>query len=398
MKKLTALIVTCMGFGICFLLESGCTNPQNPYTTPAERDTVNTIWTKQVSPNGLASVLYYGSTASFQISAGDSDGDSVSIALSGIPASTYIVTHSHDTSFVSLNLVGDSLLFDSLYTIKISISGVDSIDTLNLHYPIQINDSTRLGGVKKFTKGLSWVVEKIDSTASLLSTTTKDSTIATHSSSIHRILFTMMDEFPYLGQNYWLVAMSDTNISDKRAVAKNTFLIMQTATSIEYITAAPEWPDSLRTLAYKLPLKSQTNWSVVNTQKSISGAPVLNGITLHLTTALTITSNATMAQKQSILFESTQRPCFTINTATNYLALMKFDAPVRFGDSLIAAQGDTAELATSTIEQTQSFSDFHGIALKSSEKTITKTEKPFDFTVTTDTFLSTSTVISYTRP
>jgi hypothetical protein len=107
-------------------------NPSTP------RDS-NTMWhrvttTTQAPPD----TLHSGEAITLGLAFGDSDGDTATASVTGLPAGAYVISQHGDTAMVTLNLNADSLTGDMLYTIRVIGSGNAALDADTIVYIIWV--------------------------------------------------------------------------------------------------------------------------------------------------------------------------------------------------------------------------------------------------------------------
>ncbi|MBF0432686.1 MAG: hypothetical protein HQK83_15490 [Fibrobacteria bacterium] len=92
-----------------------------------------------VSLDTIPDTLYYGQTVNFTLRVTDTAGDSVSVAVSGIPSSVFrSVTSTNNMAELNVTLTGDSLIRDSVYTLSILARGSGLMDTVSLKYTFRV--------------------------------------------------------------------------------------------------------------------------------------------------------------------------------------------------------------------------------------------------------------------
>lgn len=315
-------------------------------------DTINSMWSSVLSANTIPESLYCGSTVMFQMSVGDSDGDPASITLDGLPASRYNITASGDTSFITLNLAGDSLTKDSLYTVRITATGENAADSLIQIYSMMVIDTNSLGGFRKLVEGMWWTEMQHDTTVNV-----KDSanvkTIIRDTLEHHKHC-EVVDVFEWNGDTVYAVAVFDT-IVNKDSLHKDTSLYIHTESSVEALLVLDLYGiDTTRVRLYNLPLTIGDSWQSFD---PISIDTTASWIGLDFDVSLNFTGSAELTDTSYLAFSSSNYKCFTTINTTELtgLALLGEDFlnPLNPADTLLYA-GDTVGVST-TEEQSENY-------------------------------------------
>ncbi|HUI92436.1 MAG TPA: hypothetical protein VLX68_09345 [Chitinivibrionales bacterium] len=332
-------------FVIAACLSLSCSNPSKPV------DTVNTMWSKVLSPSGVPDTLRYGQSVSVQIAVGDSDGDAATVSLAGLPSTCYNLSMKGDTALVNLNLVGDSLQYDSLYTVHIIGRGGAAVDSLSLTYTIMVIDTARLGGVRKLITGMWWLETGADTTI-----TTRDSSntsFITRDTAEHHKYSKVIYATPSGSEMVYVVQTSDT-VSTVAGAAESTttsfLLLHHSATGVSYVYPPSGWfDDSIRVKAYDLPLAVNKSWQYVNAAGDTTFHAPFGIINVKVKYLISIEGTAQIPGVTPYQFSGADRPCFQVANATTWSTVLTCDTSISIL-TLTINQGDTI---ASSITQSQ---------------------------------------------
>jgi hypothetical protein len=233
-------------------------------------DTINpdtsTLWYQLLS-DSLPDTLHYGASAVFILNVGDNDGDSVSVTVSGLPQSQLpSIFPSGNATAVSFNLKGDSLAFDSTYTITLSASGEETMDTLTLRYALRVADTTRLGGVKKLKIGMWWIEMEYDTT----DFEDRDSSglVDTSGTALteHRLAHRVVDTLKRGADLYYVIRKVDS-VKNESALKIDTLLVKHSDFEVSFAISPDSGSDTLFLKFLSLPLTLGLQWTVMDTSQ-----------------------------------------------------------------------------------------------------------------------------------
>jgi hypothetical protein len=314
-----------------------CSNPARPV------DTVDTMWYKVVSPKTIPDTLYYGQSATFQVAIGDSDGDKAGAVVTGLPRGAYNITSSGDTAFVTLNLTGDSLKWDSLYTVRIHATGGAAVDSLSLSYSFLVVDSTRLGGLRKLANGAWWTTDEYDSlvyvkdTAGIRVTVNKND----HHHKYSKVTFSGI----IAGNLYYGIETTDTLLSDTTQPSKSGIVLRHTAAKVDY-TVPPKLfivnRDSVDVTVLDLPLAVNKSWQGFSLSGDTAVTIFVGLIPIRLQLYLSMSDSGEVTGTQPYQFAGAARSCFEVVSQNNMHATYVSDTTIVFLGTTVISTGDTA--------------------------------------------------------
>lgn len=324
-------IISALALSSLFVIS--CSDPTGTATPPA--DTSNSIWSS-VNVGVIPDTLLYGDTALFQIAVGDSDGDSASVTISGIPA-TMVSESRTDTSKVFLfRLIADSLQFDSLYFITVAATGVDQVDTATWTYGVQILDTARMSGLKKLAVGMWWTTMGYDTGKHYIDTFGKPLSISI-GTEIHRKYQAITGTYPIGSQTFLVVLTSDTiseNAGISTRIDNSGMLMRQTENSIEYLLLPGTWfIDSITITVLKVPMGSATSWPAA--YKTLD--TTVRYLTMPFSVHSVLTDTANLAPVAAPAWLQNSRPCNEVTLRSDWETITTADTTI----TGIFTSGDT---------------------------------------------------------
>jgi hypothetical protein len=323
-----------------------CSNPAKPV------DTKNTVWYTVKSPNNLPDTLFYGKSVVFQVAIGDSDGDAVSASLAGLPTGAYSIARAGDTTLVTMTLTGDSLQYDSLYSVRISARGGAAVDSLSLSYSFFVADTSRLGGMRKLVTGMWWTSYENDTIVSVKDSVTK--TVTTRDIKHHHKYSQVKASGIIGGDLYYYIETSDTVVADTAHPQTTGLVLRHTAAQVDY-TLPPHYllvnKDTIKAKVFDLPLRANKSWQSYSVAGDtaimypVGQFPFIIFLKLHIYR----TGNATVqvAGVSNYQFGGAARRCFeVVSTATTRTVLLSDTAIASFinaGDTVVVSDSVKTE-------------------------------------------------------
>jgi hypothetical protein len=388
------LICSLSFFACAAWLMMSCTNPAD------SQDTTFTMWHRVVSPAGLPDTLHYGQSVTFQVAIGDSDGDPVSATLSGLPPGSYNITSSGDTSFVTMNLVGDSLQYDSLYSVRVSAGGGAAVDSLSLSYSFVVVDSTRLGGLRKLVTGMWWTSEENDTIVSVKDSVTK--TVIVTDTRHHHKYSTVVASGIIGGELYYYIETTDTVVADTAHPQKTGMLLRHTAAQVDY-TIPPHFllvnKDTIKAKVFDLPFRVNKSWQMFTVAGDtaivypVGKFPLIIFVKLHI--YLAGDAQAQVAATSDYQFGGAARKCFdVVSTETTRGTLLSDTTIILLGDTLVRDR-DTVLISDSLKTEHQFVNNDLSIPLYSYSVSAKRDTNYIDHVVIRDTVRTRNIVTSY---
>jgi hypothetical protein len=327
---------------ICIIIS--CVSPSSA------PDTKFSVWYKVVSPSNLPDTIYYGQNISFQLAIGDSDGDPVSTELMGIPLNFYRITSNGDTSFIIINIVADSLKYDSLYTIIINTKAGSKIDSLQLTYSFFVADTTRLGGIRKLMVGTWWKETEGDTTI-----TERDSASTTFITrdTVSHCKYNKVASVKSIDSGLeYTIESYDTSYSDTgKSLSKTLIRILHYPYKVEYIVPPlGGFTDSIRMRLYDLPLNLNKSWQYIKATGDTTVSIPLLIINVKLKVSYDILGNSSIPYLNTYKLNSENKQCFEIANITTLKTTMVCDSTITFFTFTIR-KGDT--ITASTVNSNQ---------------------------------------------
>jgi hypothetical protein len=323
-----------------------CSNPAK--TT----DTTFTMWYTVKSPNNLPDTLYYGKSVVFQVAIGDSDGDPVSASLTGLPPGAYTIATTGDTTLVTMTLTGDSLQYDSLYSVHISARGGAAVDSLSLSYSFLVVDTSRLGGLRKLVTGMWWASEENDTIVSVKDSVTK--TVIVRDIKHHHKSSQVMASGLIGGDLYYYIETSDTVVADTAHPQKTGMLLRHTAAQVDY-TLPPHFllvnKDTIKARVFDLPFKANNSWQIYTVagdtaiRYPVGQFPLIIFVKLHI--YLSGDATARVAGVSDYQFGGVTRNCFDVVSTTTARGTLLSDTNVVFLVDTLIRVGDTVVVSDS---------------------------------------------------
>jgi hypothetical protein len=342
--KLTLVLGT-----VSSLLSCGSSAPSGP------ADTSFTMWHKVLSSNDLPDTLYAGQIVTFQVAIGDSDGDPVSAALLGLPPGTYNISSSGDTAFVTMNLVADSLVFDSEYSVQVSATDGGTVDSLTLSYSFRVIDTTRLGGIRKLMTGMWWIEYENDTIIKIKDTA--NVTIITKDTIVHHKYSTVKGVGVAGNDVYYYIETADTILPVSGAPTINGMLLRHNSSRIGYTIPPNSWfSDSIRVKAYDLPLATGKSWQTFNASGDTSMRVLFGPIGVKLHVNFSFDGESQIPGTTEFQFGGALRTCFEISNTTNSNAAIISDTTIvlQFGLLTDTLFHETDTIMTSRTKETGS--------------------------------------------
>ncbi len=359
-----------------------------------------TLWSQVVSQDAaIPDTLHAGEIVTYILKIGDSDGDPVSISISGLPpGANMIISDDRDTALVTLILNGDSLPYDALYNIAIHANGATSprasgLDTLTLSSPMLVLDTNRLGGIRKLAKDMWWNETQLDTISSTKIFYKADSMNKSIKHIEHRKHSQVLNVKEVDGWPHYLIFTEDTLLK-MDSIAKNAFWVRHTDSIVDHLM--PGWlGDTLRLTTYKLPIEVGTSWQALSyawdTSLSFEVSP--NSF-IPFSWYLTADGSAEVLSTATRLFDGKQQNCFENFITSDMRSVALIDTTI---DTLIYP-GDTTAITRTTSTNRQFVNTFFTIPLESHEIEIKYDTNFFDSTAFLDTIVKHSTLTSWYHP
>lgn len=361
MKKTTMSLLLFSVMAITAILS--CSDDKNPATPPP--DTSMSLLFNFLSADTIPDTLLYGQSLTAQLCVSDSDGGAPAVSISGIGSRFYIVSQTGDSMLVTFYLTGDSLQYDSLYSIVIRGDG-GGIDTMSISIAMRVLDTNRLGGVRKPVVGMWWIEHQFDTMAFHLDSVdqgllavgdTQHVYITKYDTLVHHVYNIVTDRILISGDSVFRIRSFDTlkgeGAGGTDSIDQKTVFLKHTPTSFEIIMPAMAW--LIDTLSYHyltLPLSIGNSWPAVaisrDTGIRIWGIPLQ--AYLHWTGTNTVSSRIVRG------FGGRDRTCYAINNVTDMSTVALLDTTLILpGGNDTLHPGDT--LVRNTNHQTNGSKD-----------------------------------------
>jgi hypothetical protein len=315
-----------------------CSNPSDNTTG----DTNFSLWMNEpTSP--MPDTLIFGEAIQYEITVGDSDGDPVTAEVSGLPQTSYTINQAADSTVVTLSLIANALHYDSVYTIRIHVTGIGAVDSMTIVYPVTIIDTTRLGGIRKLTAGLWWLEVQNDTIVQI-----KDS-LNVHTETRDTVVHHKMNRVAVVskvGNDYvYYVQTSDTAraASSTTAEVTNGTIYIQHSASDVVINLGRNplgGTDSIKIKIYRLPMRVGDVWEALNYVGTI---PIGS-----LTYIASLNDTVSTAGNINYSFGDAARRCFDFSSRTLSPVVLRTESAIMIGPIVIARAGDTLSLTTTT--------------------------------------------------
>ena len=252
-----------------------------------------------------------------------------------------------------MNLTGDSLKWDSLYTVRIRATGGAAVDSLSLSYSFLVVDSTRLGGLRKLVAGTWWIADEYDSLVYVKDT--GGIRVSITKNDHHHKLSTVTFAGIIAGNLYYGIETTDTLLSDTAQPSKSGMVLRHTAAKVDY-TVPPRLfivnKDSVDVTVLDLPLAVGTSWQGF----SLSGDTAVRipvgtfpfYIWVPLTLSLSLNDSARVAGTSPYQFGGATRTCYEVISQNSMTADYLSDTTLANSGVTVISVGDTVDVSDSS--------------------------------------------------
>jgi hypothetical protein len=330
-----------------------CSDGDNPANPPA--DISMSLVFHVMSADSIPDTLFCGLPQTIvQVCFSDTDGNVPAVTVDGIGASFYSISSSGDSTFATFYLTGDSLQYDSLYTIVLRADG-GGPDTMSVSCTMLVLDTNRLGGVRTPAAGMWWLEHQFDTMAfhldsvdeALLPGDTQHIYVSRYDTIEHYVFNLVIGKTLIGGDSVFVIQSFDTlkgeGAGGTDSLSQEFIFLKHTAASFEMIMPVLTW--FVDTLTYRyldLPLSAGSSWPVVNVTKDT--ALRLFGIPLRATVSMSGTNSASGPSVRS--FSGRNWNCYAIDNILNMTSLVVLDTTIIIGIDTLNA-GDTVAYNTS---------------------------------------------------
>ena len=315
-------------------------NPAGP------KDTSNSLWHAFKTAQDIPDTLYYGDEVTCIIAVGDSDGSPVTASVSGLPSSAWFVSQTGDTALITLTLTGDSLQYDSLYTISIIAHGGSTVDAETFTYAVQVIDSTRLGGLRTLAVGMWWrgikgdtLEQKKDSANTIL---------YTYDTTLYHTFNTVTGTQAINGGLWYVIESWDTCI-DSGTVRHESKFFQHTAQSEKMlISINSQTHDTASYKLFELPLRQGNSWEMFDTSIDTAVRIAMGALSIPLLAHYGLNAGAGVFGAATYRFDGRDMSCFEVDDTLRSSGRYIVDTTIVLLADTIVTRGDTVAVARST--------------------------------------------------